>query len=303
MAKKTTKSSAKKGMQFTPERIFFYALGLGVVGGALWMAWQSFRKKDDADPTDTSLMNSGTGTSFKSKTSNDRFPLQRGSKGMKVMMLQQALAIMLNDKNFASYGGVDGDFGPKTESAVKAAGYSSVIDEETYTKITSAVTGNLYISFNPSTVADRLYGQAQLQNAEGVMVELKKINSTSQYSSVNEYYKKKGLVRKTIVTDLLSNSFKNDPDAQIEMKAEFTRMGLKLNADTGRWSLSGIRTVKDIITLADTFVKDLQGNYILVKKNVILGAEKKKANGYTQFESLQGRIYSVPTEMVGYVEN
>ena len=217
MAKKITKSSAKKGMQFTPERIFFYALGLGVVGGALWMAWQSFRKKDETDTTDTSSVSSSTGTSFKSKTSNDRFPLQRGSKGMKVMMLQQALAIMLNDKNFASYGGVDGDFGPKTESAVKAAGYSSVIDEETYTKITSAVTGNLYISFNPSTVADRLYGQAQLQNAEGVLTELKKINSTSQYSSVNEYYKKKGLVRKTIVTDLLSNSFKSDPDAQTEI--------------------------------------------------------------------------------------
>ncbi len=303
MAKKKSNSTAKKGVAFTPERIFFYTLGLGVVGGALWMAWQSFRKKDNAGTTDTSTVNTGTDTSFKSKTRDDRFPLQRGSKGMRVMMLQQALAIILNDKNFASYGGVDGDFGPKTESAVKAAGYPSVIDEEIYNKITSVVTGNLYISFNPSTVADRLYGQAQLQNAEGVLAELKKINSTSQYSSVNDYYKKKGLVSKTIVTDLLNNSFKSDPDTKTQIKEEFTRIGLKQNTDSGKWTLSGIRIVKDIITLGDTFVKDLQGNYILVKKNVILGAEKKKSNGYTQFESLQGRVYSVPTEMVGYAEN
>jgi hypothetical protein len=185
---------------------------------------------------------------------------------------------------------------------VKASGYSTVIDEETYNKITSSVTGKLYISFNPSDVADRLYGYAQLKNSEGVLAELKKIGSTSQYSSVNEYYKKKGFVRKTIVTDLLDNAFGSNEEVKEQIRQEFFRIGLKLN-DTGKWSLSGIRTMKDIVTLADTFVRDKQGNYILVRKNVILGAEKKKANGYTQFESLQGIIYTVPSGMVGYVND
>lgn len=302
MAKKKSNNGQKKGVQLTPERIFFYALGIGVVGGALWIAWKSFKKKDE-DTGGTITENIGSGTGSKSVARNDKFPLQRGSKGMKVMMLQQALAIILNDKNFSSYGGVDGDFGPKTETAIKAAGYPTVIDERTYNEITSSITGKLYISFNPSEVADRLYGYAQLKNLEGVMGELKKIGTTSQYTSVNDYYKKKGFVSKTIVTDLLNNAFGNDEDAKENIRQEFFRIGLKLNQSTGKWSLSGIPTVKDIVTLADTFVKDKQGNYILVKKNVILGAERKKANGYTQFESLQGITYTVPSAMVGYVNN
>lgn len=303
MAKKRSNNSQRKGVQLTPERIFFYALGLGVVGGALWIAWRSFRKKD-AVSTDTSTNDSNEKTTtIKSSSRNDSFPLKRGSKGMKVMMLQQALAIILNDKNFSSYGGVDGDFGPKTEAAAKAAGYPTVIDERTYTEITSSVTGKLYISFNPSEVSDRLYGYAQLKNIEGVLAELKKIGSTSQYSSVNDYYKKKGFVSKTIVTDILNNAFSNDDDAKEKARQEFFRIGLKLNQSTGKWSLSGLPVVKDIVTLVDTVVRDKQGNYILVKKNVILGAEKRKSNGYTQFESLQGIIYTVPSAMVGYVNN
>lgn len=284
-------------------RIFVYALALAAIGGSGYLVYNKIRRKSNSgqedyqeENTDTRNKDIPTVTTSSTKliTAGGNFPLKRGTKGALVSMLQKALA-----RNNPSLK-IDGQFGPATVNALKAAGYPEKIDEATFTKITGANSTTVKVVFNPMDIGLRLYRSAQSKNSGQVLSILQEIRSVQDYSLVNEYYKKQGLfISRTIVTDLLDYVFKNDESAKEQIKREFLRIGLK-QTDSGIWSLQGIRLNNDLITIRDTVVIDGSNIRIPVKRNTILGDEVNVANGMTWFRSVDNTILKVPTRDVKY---
>jgi hypothetical protein len=306
--KKTTvpkKSQAKKGA-VKPTKVFIYALALAALGGGGYLVYDRIKRKrlieqNQSSPgsNETIIINNTLPSSFSTfaskvlSSASDSFPLKRGSRGSRVTMLQQALA-----KTTPSIL-IDGQFGPQTAGALKSAGHSEVVDETLFNKITGVSSGSLTVVFNPASLASSLYSAAQSKNLEQVIGVLKQLKTVSDYSSVNEYYKKQSFIARTIVTDLLDYAFKSNEAAKTQIKNEFLRVGLKVSS-TGSWSLQGIRLYKDLITIRATVVTDGQNNRIPVRRNTILGDELEVANGITWFRSIDNSTLRVPTQDVKY---
>lgn len=304
-----------KSTQVKGSKVFLYALGVAALAGGTYLIYDKVKHKavsSDSDGNTDDAIQPGIHASLPASSSRtftsslvrklkgalgDGFPLKQGSKGDKVIMLQQVLSTILGPATMKLFGGVDGQFGPGTVKALKQAGYPAVIDESTFSKITGSTnsTTAVQVSVNASTIADALYQAAQDKDVDGVLAQLKKIRNASDYSSVNSFYKKHGFISKTIVTDLLNFIFKDDEATKAVLRNEFGRIGLKSD-ESGRWSLQGIPLYNDLITLRDTFVVDPSGNRIPVKPNVILGDEVDVANGMTWFRSVENQILKVPTQ-------
>lgn len=93
-------------------------IGLPIVVG-LYLIVRQFTKKPKVvtpAPAPDPIFSGGGGTP--SPSSNDSFPLKKGSKGYNVTRLQTALK-KLNASALPRYG-VDGDFGSETEAALMA---------------------------------------------------------------------------------------------------------------------------------------------------------------------------------------
>jgi hypothetical protein len=295
-----------------PSRIFIYALALAALGGGGYLVYDHFRRKkltasNSSNSFDTvtahesvnanTVYTSDTTTASKKKTTtrttaNDDFPLKKGSKGARVVQLQEALI-----KKGAAIK-ADGIFGAATLSALKTQGYSNTVDETAFTKLTGSESA-LRIVFNPADLAKKLLSAANRSNDDDVLYILRQINTVNEYTAVNEQYKKQLLIAKTIVTHLLDYAFKDDEAARELIKVEFLRIGLKVN-EAGKWSLQGIQLYKDLITLRPTVVIDNWNNRIPVKGNTILGDEVKIENGMTWFRSVDRTILKVPTQDVRY---
>lgn len=285
----------------TPKKVFIYALSIGALGGVAYFAYLSHKRKRDEEaglPTESSSSYSTIYNVFNSGTQGDSFPLKRGSSGARVKQLQQALANILGLDVMNQNGGIDGIFGKGTENALRLANYPKTVSEDLFKQIVDNIPT---IVFNPQDLAHRLHGFASLQNLSGVIEVLKQIKNVSEYSSVNEVYKKQSIVSKTIVTHLLDTAFTNDFTAKEKIKAEFLRMGLKYSTATGKWSLAGLGELRDIITIMDTYVLDRNQNRIKVKRNTILGDEQKVENGMTLFRAIDNSLALVPSAHVKYV--
>lgn len=307
--RKTVKTDKKGKAGLKPAKIFLYALGVAALGGGAYLVYDRMRNKSastnnlltsKSDPG-TIIINNNLPATSAAKTSTsllrkDNFPLKSGSRGARVTQLQQALASIIGMDAINVNGGIDGIFGSGTANALKMAGYPSTIDEATFNKIISRNTPST--GFNALEVANSLYVAAQNAELSTVLFNLQQIRSVSHYTSVNNYYKTKGFISKTIVTDLLDNSFSKNESAKQEIKSEFLRIGLKVDSQ-GKWSLSGFG-YRDLITIRETLVTDTQNNKIPVHRNTILGDEVKVANGFTWFRSLDNAILQVPTQDVKY---
>jgi hypothetical protein len=290
-----------------PSKVFIYVFALAALGGGGYLIYDRMRRKklqvaDDAGAgaSDTILINNyipSSSLATKSVKGIDSFPLKRGSRGTRVTALQQGLARIIGTAAMNANGGIDGQFGPGTANALKLAGYGEIVDEQTFNKITGGAVAQ--IVFNPSDIALRLYRAAQGKDVSLVLAILKEIRTVSEYSAVNEYYKRQALVSKTIVTDLLNYAFAGNESAKGQIKSELLRMGLKVDS-AGTWSLQGIRLYKDLITLRETIVTDSRNNRIPVNRNTILGDEIKIENGLTWFRSVDDSVLSVPTQDVRY---
>jgi hypothetical protein len=313
IASKSTARKTQKGTR--PAKIFIYALALAALSGGGYLLYDHLRRKKFANSTsiissDTANTIPGAEDAYASNTtvsspsgkkakatlrvkSNDDFPLKKGSRGARVTQLQQALI-----KHGAAIK-ADGIFGPATLAALKAAGYSSTVDATIFTKITGVDSSALRLVFNPSELAKKMFSAANGKNEQIVLSVLQQIKTVSDYSAVNEYYKKQGFVSKTIVTHLLEYAFKDDEASAQLIKEEFKRIGLKVN-EAGVWSLQGIQLYKDLITIRPTFVIDTWNNRIPVKGNTILGDEVKIENGMTWFRSVDRTMLKVPTQDIKY---
>jgi hypothetical protein len=297
-AKTTKKSGGVK-----PAKVFVYALALAALGGGGYLVYDRMRKKkamtQNQIPSDTIIINNTLPVSYASTASRtitsssgtDSFPLKKGSRGSRVTMLQQALA-----KTAPSIL-IDGIFGSQTAGALKTAGYPETVDEALFNRIIG--TGAVQVVFNPAALASSLYKAAQAKSLNDVLSVLRQLKTVSDYSAVNEYYKKQSFIAKTIVTDLLEYAFKSNEAAKVQIRNEFLRMGLKVNS-SGTWSLQGIRLYKDLITIRATVVTDSRNNRIPVRRNTILGDELEVVNGMTWFRSIDNSILKVPTQDVKY---
>lgn len=299
-----SRSTGKKKIQ--PAKVFVYALALAALGGGGYLVYDKLKRKklsgegtSSSGNSDTIIINNSLPASTSTtaarliSSASDSFPLKRGSRGTRVTQLQQALAR-------TSPGLViDGQFGTQTASALRASGFSETVDESLFNKITGGAKGSLTVVFNPASLALSLYTGAQAKSIDQVLSVLKQMKTVSEYSAVNEYYKKQSFISKTIVTDLLEYAFKGNETAKAQIKNEFLRMGLKVSS-TGTWSLQGIRLYRDLITIRESVVMDDKGNRIPVRRNTILGDEVEVANGMTWFKSIDNSILKVPTQDVTY---
>ena len=295
----------KRGVK--PAKVFIYAIALAALGGGGYLVYDRVKRKKTVEqnqsPSDNNsdniIINNSLPTSISSFTSkmlssaSDSFPLKRGSKGTRVTALQQALS-----KTTPSIL-IDGQFGPQTAAALKNAGFPEIIDEALFNKITGASKNTVQVVFNPSSLALSLYSATQSKNLSQTLSVLKQLKSVSEYSAVNEYYKKQGFISKTIVNDLLEYAFKSNEAAKVQIRNEFLRIGLKVSS-TGTWSLQGLRLYKDLITIRETVVTDSRNNRIPVRRNTILGDELEVANGMTWFKSIDDSILNVATQDVKY---
>ncbi len=301
--KLSKQSKPRKSVQ--PAKVFIYALAVAALGGGSYLVYDRIRKKQFANQnllpsehnSDTIIINNSLPVSYSNPSASklpasvsDDFPLKRGSKGTHVRMLQQALSTTSPSIL------VDGIFGPQTAGVLKAAGYPEIVDEAVFARITG---GNLQVVFNPASLAIRLHKAAQSRSLGEVLNVLRQIRTVSDYSSVNDYYKRQSFISKTIVTDLLEYAFKGNEAAKDQIRTEFLRMGLKVNS-AGTWSLQGLRLYKDLITIRETILTDSQNNRIPVRRNTILGDELEVANGMTWFKSIDNTVLKVPTQDVKY---
>jgi hypothetical protein len=285
------------------KKIFVYALGIGAAGGAAYLAHKYLKRSTGgADmSSETLIINNDNRSILPRQTASyhDNFPLKRGSRGERVRLLQSELAKVLPG-GMSKYGGIDGQFGPGTAQALKDAGFAIVVDEALFKKITGATTSALQVSFDAKSLAQNLYNSSLRRDLEGVLAILGQLKSVTDYSKTNEEYKKIGLISKTIVTDLLDISFKYNEEGKQRIRNEFLRIGLKNN--TGKWTLSGFRLFNDLVTLKDTYVKDMNNNFIPVRGNTILGEEIKASDGMTFFRALDSSVGQVPSKDIKYVD-
>jgi peptidoglycan hydrolase-like protein with peptidoglycan-binding domain len=297
----------------SPSRIFIYALAIAALGGGGYLLYDHFRRRKltkadnsgivdtvssgNSETTDNVYTGGSTATASKRKAAtrtvaNDDFPLKKGSRGERVVQVQNALI-----KKGAAIK-ADGIFGTATQSALKAQGYSNTVDEAVFTKLTGSEPA-LRVIFNPADIAKKLLSVANRKSVQDVIYILQQIKTVGEYTAVNEQYKKLLLISKTIVTHLLDYAFKEDEAARELIKVEFLRIGLKVN-EAGVWSLQGIQLYKDLITIRPTVVIDAWDNRLPVKGNTILGDEVKVENGMTWFRSVDRTILKVPTQDVKY---
>jgi hypothetical protein len=299
--KKKSKSSGKKSgtKKSSVPKYLFIGLTLLALSAGAYVGVKMYRRRKQQSTYDTTTTSS-TSTSAGGKSGSivwrdDSFPLSVGSSGPRVLQLQRKL----NAKSGAKLE-QDGLFGPLTNGAVLKAGYSVPLTEEVFNSITD---GEATLVFDPRSIADRVLKFSKVKDLKGTLVALGEMKSVDHYKSVNFYFQiltladKSIAVRRTLVTHLLSHAFLNESDANKQrITDEFSRMGL-IERD-GKWSLSGLRNLKGLVTIRDTLVRDGMGNRIRVKKGTLLGKELYSSGPLTTFIAMDGTKGLVPSTHV-----
>ena len=293
----------------------YILFGLGVVASAATAAYFIYKSKKSAENNDEmKLLESITSTDFPPPPSftpgststlpHTGFPIKKGSRGTKVKNLQLAL-IKTYGKQILPRFGADGHFGNETQSALSSNNLPTEIDQKTYYKI---ITGEVFSEgskhpesnspslFSPSKLAAALALQIQRDDFNKVISLLDKIKNSSDYIKVNEKFKlmRINLVRKTLVTALLDQF-----NLESERKAlfrEFIRMGLKYSS--GKWTLSGLGALGNLVTAQDTKVWNDMGQTMMVPSNTHLGTFLDAHDNATRFEAPSGEQLFVNTSHI-----
>ncbi len=168
------------------------------------------------------------------------FPLRLGAKGDKIIALQHALIRTYGSGIFPKYG-ADGIFGSELQSVLQSKGYRVPLSEEEFKKITQTKTQEAAISlFDPAAIAKGIFNAITAKDFKSAITLLKAIGNTNNYRLVSEkfqQYRIGGGVRQTLVNGML-RAF-SEKSQKAETQTVFLKMGLRFNAATGQWSLSG----------------------------------------------------------------
>jgi hypothetical protein len=119
------------------KKIFLLTLGAGVVAGAGFLAYEHFKKSGESNTES----NSSVVPVSSASGANDNFPLKFGSKGQRVVQLQQKLEKILGADKLNELTPIDGIWGNGTEKALKLAGLPTLISQSAFDKIMSSNTG------------------------------------------------------------------------------------------------------------------------------------------------------------------
>jgi hypothetical protein len=167
------------------------------------------------------------------------FPLKLGSKGSKVLELQQALMRDYGSGIFPKYG-ADKIFGTELSDFLRSKGYAVPLSEADFKKITQGKkqeTPAPLVTFDPAAIAKGLYTAIIARDFNAAITLLKSIKSTSQYALVSEQLKTYYIngVHQNLVNAMLSSFTESSQRGSIQQV--FLLMGLKYNGS--QWSLSG----------------------------------------------------------------
>ncbi len=319
-------NTPKKAAKSSAANIFLTTLSVGVAGVAGYFGWQYFKKKkssktnlDDEilklNPVPDSTKNNpgDTHTTYKppvdttkggGRTRRDRdtstdngFPLKKGSKGDKVRQLQQALIGKYGSSVLPKYG-ADGDFGSETQAALKKNGMPTIVSESTFNVITQggAAEGSATTSAILA-LAEKLYNATVAQKLDTVLSLLKSIKNKDDYQQVSNSFMQHRLhgVRQTLVNGLL-NSFSSEAQKQ-KIRFEFIRMGLQY--DGNKWSLSGFDG-QAIVTKEAATVWVTATESVEVPARMVLGNEVTKRLDYTLFEN-NNKYFLIKTQSIKYL--
>lgn len=223
------------------------------------------------------------------------FPLKKGSKGTKVMQLQQAL-IATYGKSILPKWGADGDFGSELAKALKKLNHPATISESLFHVITGGKATD-------TSLAKQFYSALNQTNYTATMALLKQLQNKTDYTVVSNEFKAlrlHGGVRQTLVNGVL-NTFADATQKQ-NIRMEFLRMGLKYNGK--KWSLDGLNGIggKRIITTQPAQVWLDGFSSMQVPPNMILGTAMAERLDFTLFEN-KGRYFLVKTNSIKTLSN
>jgi hypothetical protein len=220
------------------------------------------------------------------------FPLKKGSKGVEVTQLQNALMNKYGKTVLPKYG-ADGDFGSETVNALKKIGLATTVSESMFSVLTENVVAA------STGVGTTLYKAVVDKNYNAVMSALKNLNNVSDYTAANEVFKNERIkgVHQTIVNGILSTFTSTKQKEAI--KLEFLRMGLQF--DGKKWSigLSGFDG-KTLVTTLPTTVWINANKGVQVPARMVLGSEISRRLDYILFEN-NGKYFLVNTNTVQYL--
>lgn len=311
MKKQTTVKTVTKKQQ--RKKIVFTTLAVSAAGILGYFGWQYFKRTKDKKVSNTdailqpttpsnpipkinkdvwiepNVTNSSSQHTTK-PTATDKFPLRRGSKGVKVKNLQVAL-IQKYGKNILPKYGADGDFGAELFAALKKLQLPISINATTYNVL---VAGQVSSS---NTTAQQLYQSVIDTNFKVAIALLKTIQDKDDYTTIGNQFKNFRIngVRQTLVNAML-NYFTTEEQKQA-IRFEFIRMGLQY--DGKQWSLSGLGGLP-IITHQATTVWLNANTGVQVASKTVLGNEVSRKLDYTLFEN-KGRYFLVNTNATRYL--
>lgn len=298
MKKEIKKIEGQTPKKSNPKKWLFIGLGVAATGALSYFGWQYWKKnksQSEDNEEDAPEFQSDNSASYTPKpkpaaSRNDSFPLKKGSKGSNVKALQEVL-IAKAGKDALGKSGADGDFGSKTEEALKKIGLPVSIDETTFNVL---VKGS---SPDPSATATQLYAAATKKDFNKVIALLKTLRNTNDYKAVSDVfvnYRING-VRQTLVNGLLS-SFSDEKQKQ-GIRLAFSNIGLKY--DGSKWSLAGFDDNRLLLTNRSTKVWKNPKTSVPVPAKMVLGKEITRRGGYTLFEN-DKQLFLVQTQHVNY---
>jgi hypothetical protein len=300
-------SASKPGKGNNAGRIIMTTVAMSVAGIAGYFGWQYLKKRKasraDAGITITDMDVVVPDKPTKpikeppvtkqgwTKSTNDDFPLRKGSKGERVRILQQAIIDKYGSSALPKYG-ADGDFGTETATALKKQGIPNPVTESAYNLL--AQSGS---NIDSTALARQLHTAANNKNYDTTLNLLKNLKNKQDYQAVSNSFLPLRLrgVRQTLVNGLLS-SFSNAAQKHA-IGMEFIRMGLQFAG--GKYSLSGFGG-KPVVTIEPATIWVSATQTLQVPASMVLGNEVGRRLDYTLFENNE-KYFLIKTQSIKYL--
>ncbi len=296
----------------------YLLIGLGVValsatGAAYYFLNRGGTNSKDADLdflTETSTAqftlpepnkpSTGSNRSGDVSSNKSNFPLKRGSRGKLVQQLQEAL-IKRYGKSVLPKWGADGSWGGELDKALTDNNHPRIVTKSLFQKFVGGSTGSSASLSNEGAkkVAKNLRLSIIGSDFEMAKRVLGRIKNVSAYKKVAKIFIQQEIygVRKTIVNGLLVKF--NRADQKKQLNTAFHRIGLKYNGQ--QWTLSGIDSNKNLISVRRSTIWNKDGQSIEIKANTLLGKLIHSNSGVTEFRTFDNKQLFIDSKNTAYV--
>lgn len=323
----TMRKSKPMGKPNLHRQYLMYGLGAGALLGGGYLLYNYLQDRQAMQRTGPLLPTSLPSVPRvvlppSAASGSSSFPLKRGSKGELVRMLQQALlnqggaaADAIRRTSMRSNGSPDGVFGGGTETALRAAGLPTVVNQRTFQQAVSS-SQRTAARTNTQAIARELIQAANSRNLFATLSALQKIPDVSGYVAVSNSFKISrilGIRVSSLVNGLLSVAFKTNEPGKVKIRAEFRRMGLQQDS-RGVWRIPGLGALRSVpdaqqyqddrnllnlaITRKPTVLKLGSGDYRVPPLNpdTVVGYVTREHRGVTQLVTQDGQTVYAPSQ-------